>query len=442
MAPNLLHRSRTEPAERVQQTRATKQKHGSIGYWLSKLGPGLITGASDDDPSGVGTYSIAGAQFGYGLLWTALISFPLMAGIQLICARLGMVSGRGLAGILRIHYGRAILWPACALLVIANVVNIGADLGGMAAASGMVTGVKPYYFTPAYALLMGGLMGWFSYRRIARVLKWLTAVLFAYVVAAFAIRPAWGGILRATFWPSISLSSPYLATLVAVLGTTISPYLFFWQAAQEVEEDRDRGKTTVAQRKGATKEEERSARFDVISGTFFSNLIMFFIIVATAATLHAHGKTHIATTQEAAEALRPLAGNAAYLLFTLGIIGTGLLSVPVLAGSTAYAVAEGLGWRNSLKYPPRGARGFYGVLAAALLVGVALNFAGASVVSMLFWAAVVNGVLAPPLVVVAVIASRNRRVMGDHVSSPVLAALGWLAAGLMGGAAVAMFVTM
>lgn len=426
----------------MHQTRASQRKLGSIGFWFSKLGPGLITGASDDDPSGVGTYSIAGAQFGYGLLWTALISFPLMAGIQLICARLGMVSGRGLAGILRRHYGRAILWPACALLVIANIVNIGADLGGMAAASGMMTGVKPYYFTPAYALLMAGLMGWVSYRPIARVLKWLTTVLFAYVVAAFAIGPAWGSVLRATFWPSISLSGPYLATLVAVLGTTISPYLFFWQASQEVEEDRDHGKTTVAQRKGATKEEERSARVDVISGTFFSNLIMFFIIVTTAATLHANGKTHIETTQQAAEALRPLAGNAAYLLFTLGIVGTGLLSVPVLAGSTAYAVAEGLGWRNSLQYRPRGARGFYAVLAAALFLGVGLNYAGMSVVSMLFWAAVVNGVLAPPLIVLAVIASRNPRVMGEQVSSPLLALLGWLTAVLMGGAAVAMFATM
>lgn len=424
------------------QTRASQRKLRSIGYWFSKLGPGLITGAADDDPSGIGTYSIAGAQFGFGLLWTALISFPLMAGIQLICARLGMVSGRGLAGILRKHYGRAILWPACALLVIANVVNIGADLGGMAAATGMMTGIKAYYFTPAYALLMAGLMGWVSYRPIARALKWLAAVLFAYVVAAFAIQPDWGSVLRATFWPSISLSSPYLATLVAVLGTTISPYLFFWQAAQEVEEDRDHGKTTVAQRKGATNEEERSARFDVISGTFFSNLIMFFIIVTTAATLHAHGKTHIATTQEAAEALKPLAGNAAYLLFTLGIIGTGLLSVPVLAGSTAYAVAEGFGWRNSLRYQPRGARGFYAVLGASLLFGVALNYVRMSVVSMLFWSAVVNGVLAPPLVALAVIASRNRRVMGNHVSSPLLASLGWLTALLMGGAAVAMFATM
>ena len=418
------------------------RKRGPIALWVSKLGPGLITGASDDDPSGVGTYSIAGAQFGYGLLWTALISFPLMAGIQLICARIGMVSGRGFAGILRKHYGRAVLWPACALLVIANVVNIGADLGGMAAATTMVTGIKPYYFTPAYALLMAAMMGWLSYRRIARALKWLTCVLFAYLLTAFVVHPPWGSILRATFLPSVSLSGPYLATLVAVLGTTISPYLFFWQAAQEVEEDRDRGKTTVAQRQGATEEEKRTSRFDVVCGTFFSNLIMFFIIVSTAATLHAHGKTHIATTEQAAEALRPLAGKAAYLLFTLGIIGTGMLSVPVLAGSTAYAVAEGWGWRNSLSYRPRGARRFYGVLAAALLFGAGLNFVGVSVVQMLFWAAVVNGVLAPPLVALAVAVSRNPRAMGKHVSSPLLASLGWLTAGLMGAAAVAMFASM
>ncbi len=418
------------------------RKLTSLGRWFSKLGPGLITGASDDDPSGVGTYSIAGAQFGYGLLWTALLSFPLMSAIQLICARLGMVSGRGFAGILRCHYGRAILWSACTLLVVANVVNIGADLAGMAAVTAMITGISPYFFTPVYAIVMAMLLAWAPYRRIADVFKWLTLVLFAYVVTAFVAHPDWGAVLRATILPSFTFSGPYLATLVAVFGTTISPYLFFWQAAQEVEEERDLGRTTIAQRKGASEREKRESRFDVITGMLFSNLIMYFIIVTAAATLHVHGATRISTTEQAAQALRPLAGNAAYLLFTLGIIGTGMLSVPVLAGSTAYAIAEGFGWRHSLNHAPRGARRFYSVLGAALAVGVILNYTGVGVVAMLFWSAVVNGVLAPPLIVLAVLAARNSKVMGGDICSPFLSAAGWFTAALMAAAAVAMFATM
>lgn len=418
------------------------RKLGPLGYWLSKLGPGLVTGASDDDPSGVGTYSIAGAQFGYSLIWTALVSFPLMAAVQLICARLAMVSGRGLGGILRRYYGRAIVWPACVLLAIANVVNIGADLGGMAAATGTMTGLRPYYLTPLYALLMAAVMARSSYRRIANVFKWLTLVLFAYMLAAFAVHPPWPAVVRATLLPQLVFSGPYLATFVAILGTTISPYLFFWQAAQEVEEERDLGRTTVSQRQGATEEEKRASRVDVFTGALFSNVIMFFIIVSTAATLNVHGKTHIATTVEAAEALRPFAGRAAYLLFTLGIIGTGILAVPVLAGSTAYAIAEGFGWRNSLKYKPNRAPEFYGVLAAALLLGALLNYLGFGVIQMLFWSAVVNGVLAPPLVALVVAASCDRRIMGKHTSPPLLKGLGWLTAVVMAGAAVAMFATL
>jgi len=414
----------------------------TVAGWLSKLGPGLITGAADDDPSGVGTYSIAGAQFGYSLLWTGLLCFPLMSAIQMICARLGMVSGRGFAGILRRYYGAAFLWPACALLVIANVVNIGADLGAMAAATGMISGIRSYFFTPAYAVLMAALLAWVPYRRIANTMKWLTTVLFAYVLTAFVVQPDWGEVLRSTVIPSIMFSGPYLATLVAVLGTTISPYLFFWQAAQEVEEDRERGRTTLEQRRGATAQEKRESRSDVITGMLLSNVIMYFIIVTTAATLHAHGKTEITTTEQAAEALRPLAGRAAYLLFTLGIIGTGILSVPVLAGSTAYAIAEGCGWRHSLNEPPRGARQFYSVLACALALGVALNYTGMGVVAMLFWSAVVNGVLAPPLIALATAAARNSKVMAGDIISPLLAALGWLTAAIMAAAAVGMFVTL
>ena len=418
-----------------------KARSGLRGF-LGKLGPGLITGAADDDPSGIGTYSIAGAQLGYACLWTAWFSFPLMAAIQLICARLGLVSGRGLAGLVRERFGGKILWPACALLAIANTVNIGADLGAMAASTAMVTGIPALYLTPLYTALMVSLMIWTSYRQIAKIFKVLTLVLFAYVLTAFLARPNWNAVLHATLIPTLQWSGSYMATFVALLGTTISPYLFFWQASQEVEEDRDQGKTTVAERKGATEQETSDCRVDVITGSVLSNLIMYFIILTTGATLHVHGQTHITTTQMAAEALRPLAGRATYLLFTLGIIGTGMLSVPVLAGSTAYAIAEGARWRDSLKWRPHRAPQFYAVLTAGLLLGLLLNYAGFDVVSMLFWSAVTNGVLAPPLIVLAVLMSSDRGVMGRHVSSPLLRTLGWLTAGIMTVAAIAMFVTL
>jgi Mn2+/Fe2+ NRAMP family transporter len=365
-----------------------------------------------------------------------------MAAVQLMCARLGMVSGRGLGRLLRERYPQWVVWGACSLLVVANVVNIGADLGGMADATSLVTGIKPYYFSPLYAGTMAALMAWSSYRRIAVTFKWMTLVLFAYAIAAFLAHPDWARVLQATLVPRVHVSRAFLATFVAILGTTISPYLFFWQATQEVEEDREKGRTTLAQRKGATAKEARDSRIDVITGMLFSNLIMYFIILTTAATLNAHGQTQIATTRQAAEALRPLAGNATYLLFTAGIIGTGMLSVPVLAGSTAFAIAESAGWRNSLKYQPRGAPEFYAVLTAALMVGMFLNFAGFPVVKMLFWAAVINGVLAPPLVVLVVLMSSDRGLMREHASSPLLRTLGWLTAAVMTLAAVAMLATL
>lgn len=426
----------------MKTTQSQKPSRGGLRGFLSKLGPGLITGAADDDPSGIGTYSIAGAQFGLVCLWTAWFSFPLMAATQLICARLGMVSGRGLAGLLRERYGRGTLWAACLLLAIANTVNIGADLGAMAASTAMVTGVPGYYLAPVFAGLTVWLMVWRSYHQIARIFKWMTLVLFAYVIAAFLARPDWVSVLRATFIPHMEWSGSYLAAFVAILGTTISPYLFFWHAIQEVEEDRDRGKRTVAQRQGATEQEKRNSRLDVITGMLLSNLIMYFIILTTGATLHVRGQTHIATPQQAAEALRPLAGNATYLLFTLGIIGTGMLSVPVLAGSTAYAIAEGANWHDSLKYKPRRAPQFYAVLTAGLLLGLTLDYAGFGVIAMLFWSAVINGVLAPPLIVLVVLLSSDQRVMGPHVSSPLLRGLGWITAAVMTFAAVAMFVTL
>lgn len=421
------------------QKRAPRRR---VRKFFSELGPGLITGAADDDPSGISTYSVTGASFGYAPLWTALFSFPLMAAVQLMCARLGMVSGLGLAGVIRRRYSRWVLWGACSLLIVANVVNIGADLGGMADATKMVTGVSSLVWTPIYATLIISLLFWTSYRSIAKVFKWLTLVLFAYVITAFLAHPNWRAVLHSTFVPHVEWSSAYIATFVGILGTTISPYLFFWEASQEVEEERKIGRRTVEEREGATDEELRKSRTDVITGMFFSNLVMYFIILTTAATLHAHGKTTIETAQQAAEALRPLAGSGAYLLFTLGLIGTGMLGVPVLAAAAAYAVAEARNWGGTLEDRPHLAKKFYAIIASSMILGLVLNYAGFNAVKMLFWSAVVNGVLAPPLIVLVVLLTSNREVMGDRVNPPLIKWLGWATAFVMTVAAVAMFVTM
>jgi NRAMP (natural resistance-associated macrophage protein)-like metal ion transporter len=402
------------------------------------LGPGLITGAADDDPSGISTHSVAGAAFGYGPLWMVLFLFPLMSAVQLMCARLGMVTGRGLAGTVRRNYPRPVLWGACALLIVANVVNIGADLGGMADASAMVTGIPALFWTPFYAVLIVSLLFWTSYRQIARIFKWLTLVLFAYVAAAFLAHPDWIAVLRSTFVPHIEWSAAYLALFVGIVGTTISPYLFFWQAAEAVEEERALGRRSVKLRIGATDEELRAARTDILSGMFFANFAMYFVLLTTAATLHAHGQTDIETAQQAAEALRPLAGSGAYWLFTLGLIGTGMLGVPVLAGAAAYAVSEAKHWRGSLEDRPRLAPKFYAIVTISMAFGLALNYAGFNAVRMLFWAAVLNGMLAPPLIVLVVLLTSNAKVMGDRVNSRTLKLLGWTTAGVMAAASVAM----
>ncbi len=407
--------------------------------FFAQLGPGLISGAADDDPSGIATYSVTGAQFGYGPLWTALFSFPLMVSVQLMCSRLGMVTGRGLAAMVRRRYPRWVLWGACLLLVVANTINIGADLGGMAEGTQMITGISSLVWCPFYMGVIVVLLFFGSYRIIARVFKWLTMVLFAYVITAFIVHPDWGHVLRATFVPDIQWSASYLSVLVGILGTTISPYLFFWQAAEEVEEERAQGRTTVAQRQGATDQELSRSRTDVIAGMFFSNMVMFFIILTTATTLHAHGLHHIATARDAAEALRPLAGNGAYLLFTLGLIGTGMLGVPVLAGSSAFAVSEAMAWKATLEAKPRIAPKFYSIVAIAMLLGLSLDYAGVDAVKMLFWSAVANGVLAPPLIVVVVLLTSDPKVMGNRTNPPWLRAMGWLTAIVMTAAAVGMF---
>jgi NRAMP (natural resistance-associated macrophage protein)-like metal ion transporter len=409
--------------------------------YLRLLGPGLITGAADDDPSGISTYSVTGAAFGYAPLWTALFTFPLMTAVQMMCARLGMVTGQGLAGVIREQYSRWILWSACALLVTANTVNIGADLGGMAKVTEMVTGVNSMIWTPVYALVIASFLIWSSYYTVARLFKWMTLVLFAYVLAAFFAKPDWAAVIRSTFIPHLEWSGQYWATLVGIFGTTISPYLFFWQASQEVEEQRERGLLTIKSRKGATNAELRESRHDVVTGMLFSNLIMYFIILTTAATLHAHGKTVILTAQDAAEALRPLAGDGAYWLFSLGLIGAGMLGVPVLAGSSAYAVSEAARWRGSLSDRPRIARKFYAVIAVGLLFGLAMDYAGFNAVAMLFWSAVLNGVLAPPLVVIVLLLTSSRRIMGSRLNPRWLKILGWITVFVMTAASVAMFAT-
>ena len=419
------------------------EKAKGAGYLkrsLAVLGPGLITGAADDDPSGISTYSVAGAAYGYSTLWIALLTFPLMASIQLMCARLGMVTGRGLAASVRMHYPRWVLWGSCSILVVANIINIGADLGGMAEATQLITGIRALIWIPVYAMLIIGLLIWSSYKLITRIFKWMTLVLFAYVFASFYAHVDWRHALAVTFVPHLEWSRGFLAVLVAILGTTISPYLFFWQAAEEVEEGRTKGRG-LADRKNATAKDLRSARADTMVGMFFSNFIMYFIILTTAATLHAHGQTDITTARQAAEALRPLAGNGAYLLFTLGLIGTGMLGVPVLVGSCAYAVAEGAVWRGSMADKPRSAPKFYAVMAVAMAVGLVLNYLGFNAVKLLFWSAVINGLLAPPLILLVILLTSSQKVMGKRVNPPLLKYLGWATFAVMTAAAVGMIIT-
>jgi len=336
-------------------------------FW-QVLGPGLITGASDDDPSGIGTYAQAGASLGFATLWLALFSFPLMATIQFMCARIGLVSGQGLAGVLRRHYPRAVLYPVLATLLIANTINAGADIGAIAAAINLLVPIPALWLILPIALLLIALMVGGSYRFIERTFKWLTLALFAYIGAAFFARPDWGAVLRGTLIPTLRVDSTFLAIVVAILGTTISPYLFFWQASQEVEEEISLGRTSLAARAGATQPELRAAAWDVNLGMGFSNVVMFFIILATGATLFPAGKTDIQTATDAAQALRPLAGDAAGVLLAVGLVGAGLLAVPVLTGAAAYAVAEGFGWESGLDARPGRAPQFYGVIAGATLV--------------------------------------------------------------------------
>lgn len=422
-------------------TKAEIEEPNPIKRFFKLLGPGLITGGSDDDPSGIGTYSSAGASLGFATLWTAIITLPLMAVVQFVCAKIGMVSGRGLAGVLRNYYSRWILFPAVLCLVIANTINAGTDIGAIAAAINLIVPIPISLLIVPIAVIILILQIWGSYRLIAKIFRWLALSLLAYIAAAILAKPHWGEVLKATFIPQIHIDHHYLLILVAILGTTISPYLFFWQASEEEEEEVSEGRKSVEQRQGATDLELKNANWDTLRGMLFCNIVFYFVILAAGATLHKSGRTDIQTATEAAQALRPLAGSAATYLFALGIIGAGFLAVPVLTGSSAYAVAEAFGWEYGLDSKPWQAKQFYGVIAISTLIGILIDFMGINPITALFWTAVINGILAPPLLVIIMMISNNREVMGERVNGRFTNILGWSAAVIMFAAAIGMFVT-
>jgi NRAMP (natural resistance-associated macrophage protein)-like metal ion transporter len=407
---------------------------------LRSLGPGVITGAADDDPSGIATYSVAGAQLGTKLLWTALLTWPMMAAVQMMCARIGKVTGQGLAGNFKQRFPRWLLGVFIVALLVANTINIAADLAGMADAAEMLSGVKSHLFVAVFALLISWATVRLHYHQIANVLKWLVLVLFAYPITAFVAGVDWSRVLRATLVPSMPHTRDEWSTLVAILGTTISPYLFFWQVSEEVEEEKAAGQSALAQRRGATLKELELRNVDVGVGAFFSNMVMFFIILTTAITLNRHGITHIETTRQAAEALRPLAGKFAATLFTVGIVGVGFLAIPTLAGSAAYAFAETLGWRQGLDKNLKQARAFYTLILLSTGVGVGLDFVGINPVKALYWTAIINGVLAPFLLVAILVVASDKKLMQGQPSSR----LGWTVVAFttvaMFAAVVAMFI--
>ncbi|WP_044562832.1 NRAMP family divalent metal transporter [Azospirillum sp. B4] len=406
------------------------------------LGPGLVTGASDDDPSGIATYSQVGAQFGYGLAWSLVLTYPLMAAIQEISARIGRVTGHGIAGNLRRHYPPPTINSIVLLLVVANVINIGADLGAMAAALGLLIGGPQWLYVVLFGLVSAALQIFVPYCRYVSILKWLTLSLFAYVATVFAVPIPWGELGRAVIDPPISLKSDYLVAVVAVFGTTISPYLFFWQADQEVEEEKgDPDAKPLKKAPEQAPEEFRRIRLDTYIGMLLSNGVALFIIITTAATLHAHGVTNIETSSQAAEALRPIAGTFAFAVFAMGIIGTGLLALPVLAGSAAYALGEAQRWPVGLARPWSKAKAFYGAIAAAMALGSVMNVVDMDPVKALFWSAVINGLVAVPVIIMMMRMASRRDIMGDFVLKPGLRTLGWICMVAMAVVDAAMVVT-
>jgi len=407
---------------------------------LEELGPGLITGAADDDPSGIATYSQAGAQFGYGLMWTMVLCYPLMSAVQLVSAHIGRVTGQGLANNLVSTFPRQFVGLLIGILLIANIINIGADLSAMAEAARLVIGGNEHAFVIGFAIISTALQLFISYRRYASILKWLTLSLFAYVAVLLVVHTDWPAALVGLVWPS-DLGRDALLTIVALLGTTISPYLFFWQSSQEAEELANSRHRPIKQEPRSAKKQFRRMRFDTLAGMAFSNLISLAIIMAAAATLHRQGITQIGSAADAAQALRPVAGQFAFALFAIGIIGTGFLAVPVLAGSAAFAVAEIFGWKEGLEYQPQQAAGFYSIVVAASFVGVLIDWSPIDPMRALFWSAVLNGLAAVPLMIAMMVVVSRHQVMGRFTAERPLLLLGWAATGVMAIASAAMLLT-
>jgi len=417
-----------------------KRKPNLLQRIFGAFGPGLVTGAADDDPSGIATYSITGAQLGTSLLWTALFTWPLMAAVQMMCARVGMVTGYGIARALRRKFPTRVVAVMSLALLAANIINIGADLSGMADAAEMISGINSHLFVIVFGIGISAATVWLPYAKIANALKWLALFLFAYVLTAFIIRPNWGEVLHDTFAIEVPRSKEAWQTVVAILGTTISPYLFFWQASQEVEEEKKIGRLDTISRRGATDLEIYTRRLDVGVGSFFSNVVMFFIIVTTAFTLHRHGITNIETSRQAAEALRPLAGSGCFLLYTIGVIGVGLLAIPTLSGSAAYALAETFGWKQGLDEKLETARAFYAVVLLSNAIGIGLDFARVNPVKALYWTAVINGFLAPFLLLGIWLVASDREIMYNQPSSRMTRLIVGITTLFMFGAVIAMFV--
>jgi NRAMP (natural resistance-associated macrophage protein)-like metal ion transporter len=413
---------------------------------VKQLGPGLITGAADDDPSGIATYSQAGAQFGYNMLWTVLLTYPLMVGIQMVSARLGYITGKGLAANVKAVFPRSVLFGIVGLLLVANTINIAADIAAMGEALRLLLGGWAHLYSVCFGVLCLVLQVFLSYETYVRYLKWLTLALLSYVAVIFTIHVPWGTVIREMLLPHLALDHNTITMVVAVFGTTISPYLFFWQAAQEMEDlrannTRNGGNATLPHTSAVARRQMRRIRWDTYVGMGFSNLIAFFIILSTAATLHAAGITDIQTSAQAAEALRPLGGSVAFLLFSLGIIGTGMLAVPVLAGSAAYAVAESFDWQSGMDRKLPEALGFYGIIGIATIGGVALTFTHLDPVRALVWSAEINGIIAVPIMIIMMLLASRPDVMGDFVIRPRLRRLGWAATGVMAVTVVAMLST-
>jgi NRAMP (natural resistance-associated macrophage protein)-like metal ion transporter len=408
---------------------------------LQQLGPGLITGAADDDPSGIATYSQAGAQFGYQLGWTLILTYPLMVAIQMVSARMGRVTGHGLADNIRRHFPRPVLYAVVVMLLVANTINVAADIAAMGEALRLVIGGRAQFYSILFGVVCLVLQVFMSYRQYVYYLKWLTLTLLAYVAVVFTVHIPLQDVFLGIFWPKIQFSAEMLTVIVAVFGTTISPYLFFWQAAQEAEDVRaDPNANALKLDPTGGRRHLRRIKIDTYIGMGFSNLIALFIVISTAATLHAAGITDIQTSVQAAEALRPLAGEFTFIVFSLGIIGTGLLAVPVLAGSAAYAVSETFQWKGGIDSKLWEAREFYAIVALATIGGVALNFTKIDPIKALFWTAVINGVIAVPIMAVMMLLGANPEVMGTFTIRRRLQILGWLATLIMGAAVLAMVV--